>query len=278
MKKLALLVTAVGLGVALAVAGAAGARSQATTVRLTGALAAANETPATKGDVSAARGTFTATLTKSATGATMAWRLEFSNLSGPATAAHIHVAARGVAGPVRVPLCAPCSSGVSGTANIDAAVLEAIQNDRAYVNVHTALNPAGEIRAQVSRVATVKTALSARQEVPKPKGKVNRAKGTFTATVTREGTSGRIAWRLTFSKLTGRAVAAHIHSGQRGRAGPVIVPLCAPCRSGARGTATVNAAVLSALQAGRAYVNVHTARNQAGEVRGQIRAVPLTVS
>jgi CHRD domain len=267
-----------GLGLALVVAGGAGARSQATTVRITGTLTAADEVPTPRGDVSNARGTFTATLTKTDTGATMAWRLEFSNLSGNANAAHVHVAARGAAGPVRVPLCAPCSSGVSGTANIDAAVLEAIQDDRAYVNVHTALNPAGEIRAQVERVANARAGLNARQEVPRPKGKVNRARGTFTATVTKAGTTGAVAWRLTFSRLTGRAVAAHIHRGQRGRSGPVIVALCAPCRSGARGSAEVSAAVLSALEAGRAYVNVHTRRNPGGEIRGQIAAVALTVS
>jgi CHRD domain-containing protein len=34
---------------------------------------------------------------------------------------------------------------------------------------------------------------------------------------------------------------------------------------------------MAALAAGRAYVNVHTARNEAGEIRGQIRAVPLTI-
>jgi len=241
-------------------------------------MTAANETPTPKGDVSSARGTFTATLTKSGTGATMSWRLEFSNLSGNAIAAHVHVAARGVAGPVRVPLCAPCTSGVAGTATIDAAVLDAIQNDRAYVNVHTPTNPAGEIRDQVGIVANVKTAMRASQERPKPKGNVRRARGTFTATITRNGTSGVIAWRLTFSKLTGRATAAHIHSGVRGKAGPVIVPLCSPCRSGARGRATVDASVLDALEAGRAYVNVHTKKNPLGEIRGQIAAVALVIS
>ena len=87
-----------------------------------------------------------------------------------------------------------------------------------------------------------------------------------------------VAWRLTFSKLTGKAVAAHIHSGVRGKAGPVIVPLCAPCRNGARGRATVDASVLGALEAGRAYVNVHTRKNPAGEIRGQIAAVELTIN
>ena len=85
-----------------------------------------------------------------------------------------------------------------------------------------------------------------------------------------------ITWRLTFAKLSGRAIAAHIHSGARGKAGPVIVPLCAPCRSGARGRATVSASVLNALESGASYVNVHTKKNPAGEIRGQLPAVPLT--
>jgi hypothetical protein len=271
-------VSAAALGLALVVAGGAGARGQATNIRIAAAMTSANETPTPKGDVSGARGTFTASLAKTATGASMEWRLEFSNLSGNAIAAHVHVAAPGQAGPVRVPLCAPCTSGATGTANIDAAVLDAIQNNRAYVNVHTPTNPAGEIRDQVSAVAGVRTTLRAAQERPKPKGKVRRAQGTFTATVTKNGDSGVINWRLTFSKLTGRAVAAHIHSGPRGKPGPVIVPLCAPCKNGATGRATVNASVLNSLESGRSYVNIHTRKNAAGEVRGQLAPVSLTLS
>jgi hypothetical protein len=276
MRRFHLLVGAVALAFALAAVGGATARSQATTIKIAAAMTAANETPAPKGDVSGARGTFTGTLTKSGTGGMLSWRLDFSNLSANAIAAHIHVAARGTAGPVRVPLCAPCTSGVTGTATIDAAVLDAIQSDRAYVNVHTPTNPAGEIRDQVAVVATVKTTLRASQERPKPKGKVAKARGTFSATVTRSGSSGVIVWKLTFGKLTGKAVAAHIHSGARGKPGPVIVPLCAPCRSGRTGRATVSSSVLNALESGRTYVNVHTLKNPAGEIRGQLAAVPLT--
>ena len=126
-------------------------------------------------------------------------------------------------------------------------------------------------------MARVRTTLRASQERPKPRGKVRRATGTFTATIRKSGTSGVISWRLTFRKLTGRAVAAHIHSGARGTSGPVIVPLCAPCKSGARGRATVDASVLSALESGRTYVNVHTKKNPAGEIRGQLPAVALTL-
>src|SRR6476469_2980003 len=142
-------------------------------------MVAAEEVPAPKGDVGSARGSFTATLTKSDTGAVLNWQLSFGNLTGDAVAAHIHVADRGKPGPVVVPLCAPCTSGAAGTANINATVLEAIQNDRAYVNVHTKTNPAGEIRAQVSPTDTLKTSLRAEQERPKPQGKVGRARGAF---------------------------------------------------------------------------------------------------
>jgi hypothetical protein len=276
MRRFHLLAGAAALAFALAAVGGAAARSQATTLHLVANMLASNETPTPKGDVGSARGTFTATLTKTDSGGTLSWRLEFDNLSGNAIAAHIHVAARGVSGPVRVPLCAPCTSGVTGTATVDAAVLDAIQNDRAYVNVHTPTNPAGEIRDQVGVQASVKATLRASQERPKPKGKLGKATGTFTATITRSGTSGVIVWRLAFGKLSGKAIAAHIHSGARGKAGPVIVPLCTPCKRGAHGRATVSASVLAVLESGRAYVNVHTKKNPAGEIRGQLAAVPLT--
>lgn len=107
--------------------------------------------------------------------------------------------------------------------------------------------------------------LAARSETPKPKGAI-RATGVFTATLT--GSS--LAWRLTFSRLTGKALAAHVHLGRPGVAGPVAVPLCGPCVSGAHGTKKVTAKVRTALRSGGAYVNVHTAKNPAGEIRGQV--------
>jgi CHRD domain len=115
--------------------------------------------------------------------------------------------------------------------------------------------------------------LKVRFEVPKPTGVRAGAAGRFTGTaVELENDRARVTWRLTFSRLSGRAVAAHIHSGRPGKAGGVLAPLCGPCRFGQRGTATITHAQLRVLRSGRAYVNVHTPRNQAGEIRGQIRA------
>jgi hypothetical protein len=107
--------------------------------------------------------------------------------------------------------------------------------------------------------------LDAAQETPAPRAAA-RGAGLFTATL-----AGRsLTWRLTFSRLSGRALAAHVHLGRQRVAGPVVVPLCGPCRSGAHGKATVTARVRSALLSRGAYVNVHTARNPGGEIRGQI--------
>ena len=280
MKKSAVVtggVTACAL--ALIAVGAATARPEATSIKVSTAMNAAQEVPAPSGDVAGARGTFTATVTKSGAGATVRWTMTFRGLTGPAAAAHIHTGRTGQAGPVAVGLCGPCTSPASGTASADASALTALQNGGAYVNIHTATNGDGEIRGQVAVTAAIKTALTSRQEVPKPTGNVRRARGTFTATVTKSGRSARLSWRLTFARLTGQAVAAHIHIGPRGRAGGVAVALCGPCRSGVRRqNVTLRPAVVAALEAGRAYVNVHTGRNPGGEIRGQIARVPLTVS
>lgn len=114
-------------------------------------------------------------------------------------------------------------------------------------------------------------ALGSAKEVPKPTGVGANARGTFVAGLTRQGAGGTLAWRMTFRGLTGKAGSAHVHLGKAGRAGPVAVPLCGPCRSGGRGTAKLNARTVKALLNGGAYVNVHTSKNPAGEIRGQVK-------
>ncbi len=108
--------------------------------------------------------------------------------------------------------------------------------------------------------------LTAAEEVPAQVVKDAKAKGSFTGDIT----GSKLTWTLTFSGLTGPATAAHIHMAGMGAAGPVVVPLCGPCKSGAKGSATLTAAALKALKTHKLYVNVHTAKNPDGEIRGQI--------
>jgi hypothetical protein len=108
--------------------------------------------------------------------------------------------------------------------------------------------------------------LDASQEIPKQSVKVPNAKGAFTATIS----GNSLHWKLTFSKLSGPAAAAHIHLGAMGKAGNVLVPLCGPCKSGVSGTAPLTVALKTDFAKHLLYVNVHTKKNPAGEIRGQL--------
>lgn len=115
--------------------------------------------------------------------------------------------------------------------------------------------------------------LKARFEVPKTTGVPAGATGLFTGKVVElENDQARLTWRLTFSKLSGRAAAAHIHTGKPGTAGGVMLPLCGPCRNGQRGSSNISHAQLRKIRSGGTYVNVHTAKNAAGEIRAQVKA------
>jgi hypothetical protein len=118
----------------------------------------------------------------------------------------------------------------------------------------------------------VSTTLRARAEVPKPTGVPAAATGAFTGTaVELANDKARVTWKLTFSHLSGKAIAAHIHLGKPGKAGPVALALCGPCRSGQRGTGMLTHAQFAKVESGNAYVNVHTVKNAGGEIRGQLK-------
>ncbi len=82
----------------------------------------------------------------------------------------------------------------------------------------------------------------------------------------------QLSWEVTYQGLTGPAVAAHIHgpADPGANAGPV-VPLPVS-DSPMKGSATLTDAQAAELAAGKYYVNVHTAANKGGEIRGQIMA------
>lgn len=83
----------------------------------------------------------------------LCYALTVRDLSAPATAAHIHLASRNVAGPVVVGL--EVGSGTDWTIDTcttaDSAVLAAIEANPGdyYLNVHNADFPGGEVRGQL---------------------------------------------------------------------------------------------------------------------------------
>ncbi|GAA1573167.1 CHRD domain-containing protein [Kribbella sancticallisti] len=108
-------------------------------------LSGGQETAAADDD---GHGFFTYTLE----GTTFCWTLSWQDIVTP-TAAHIHVGARNVAGPIVISLDVDGVPGpdTSGCTTISTALASAISaNPKAYyVNVHNAPFPAGAIRGQL---------------------------------------------------------------------------------------------------------------------------------
>jgi hypothetical protein len=114
-------------------------------------------------DAAGADATGSSSVTVSDDGATISVELEFSGLSGPATAAHIHYGEDGVAGGVVFslgmnpvsPVTAsftvadyPATPPAGAPAAFDAFVAD-LQDGKTYINVHTAACMPGEIRGQI---------------------------------------------------------------------------------------------------------------------------------
>ena len=87
-------------------------------------------------------------------------------------------------------------------------------------------------------------------------------------------TPTKVCFALLVSNLK-KPIAAHIHRGAKGVAGPVVVPLTPPASGTAgfsSGCASASAGLISeiASKPGSFYVNVHTGDFGAGAIRGQL--------
>jgi predicted small secreted protein len=111
-----------------------------------------------------------------------------------------------------------------------------------------------------------KVTLSGTQEVPPVK---TSASGSGTITV---GSDKSVSGSVTTSGVNG--TAAHIHTGAAGQNGPVAVPLTKGADGNTwsvPGGAKLTDAQYDAYKAGNLYVNVHSAANKGGEIRGQLK-------
>jgi hypothetical protein len=107
--------------------------------------------------------------------------------------------------------------------------------------------------------------LDAASEVPP-----TQSKGHGKLEATLDTATRTLSYTLTFSGLTGPAAAAHFHGpAAPGENAGVAVPIKG-LTSPSKGTAKLTDAQMAELEAGKWYVNVHTAKNPAGEIRGQV--------
>jgi CHRD domain-containing protein len=112
----------------------------------------------------------------------------------------------------------------------------------------------------------LKATLDGKSETPP-----NASAGAGTADIDYDAASKKLTWKLTYSGLSGPATAAHFHGpAEVGKNAGVAVAIPNATTSPNEGSATLTDAQAADLLAGKYYVNVHTAANPGGEIRGQV--------
>ena len=154
--------------------------------------------------------------------------------------------------------------------------------------------------ATTAKAEQIGALLTGYEETPAAVSTTGR--GEFTATI--DADSDAILYTETYSGLQGTVTQSHIHVGQPGVSGSVVIFLCQtetnvdptglapPCPQEGTVAGTITAAnviagsipsqqlvagdlaaVITAMRAGAAYANVHTTPSPGGEIRGQIRII-----
>ena len=121
-------------------------------------------------------------------------------------------------------------------------------------------------------VITFTATLTAAEEVPTP----GPEGATGSAVITIDDETNEVCFELTIDGIAAddAVIAAHIHEGEAGVAGDVVVPLFTEPPTGEMTGCVqdVDAALVAAITADpdAYYVNIHTEQFQAGAVRGQL--------
>jgi len=198
-------------------------------------------------------------------------RAVVTGLSGAIAGAHLHKAATGTNGPVILNLTSDLL-GNSISKEVDPNdFLSDLLAGNIYINFHTAANPGGEIRGQLlkDKDLAFDAFINSAQEVPSG---TSTAKGI--ANIKISPTLDTVKIEVVFDGLTSTPTGAHIHTGALGVNGPVFLNLI-PGLSGNRinglftGT-NIPATFIQNLIVGNFYINLHTAANPNGEIRGQV--------
>ena len=112
---------------------------------------------------------------------------------------------------------------------------------------------------------SIKVTLAGSQEVPPV---TTSASGLGSIMVSPDGS---VSGSVTTTGVDG--TMAHIHEAPMGQNGPVIVPFAKTADNvwSIGAGAKLNDAQLQSLKSGNLYINVHSATNKGGEIRGQLK-------
>jgi hypothetical protein len=209
--------------------------------------------------------------TLSLEGNNLSFQISYQGLSGVPTLMHFHgpATSTNTAPPVVDLTSLLAGAGASGTIRslktLTADQIAALNAGVAYLNIHTAAHGSGEIRGQVAAIHYGATMTGAAEVPPVTTTATGSASLTLVA--------NELFYSVSYSGLSSEAKAAHIH-GRASATQPASVMFGIGNPTGTAGTLsgrqTLTADQLGALVDGQTYVNVHSATNSGGEIRGQI--------
>ena len=108
--------------------------------------------------------------------------------------------------------------------------------------------------------------LSASSVVPATTGT-----GAGEANVVIDVKADKLSWTITYSGLSGKVTGAHFHGpAEVGANASVALPIDGDMLSPIKGEASITNEQKTQLLDGKWYVNLHTAANPDGEIRGQV--------
>ena len=119
--------------------------------------------------------------------------------------------------------------------------------------------------AMMGNTTAISAKLSSANEVP-----ANSSAGTGMLDASFNKDTSVLTWTVSYSGMTGPVTAGHFHGpAMAGTNAGVALGFSGSMDSPIKGSATLTAAQAADLLAGKWYVNLHTAANKGGEIRGQ---------
>lgn len=213
--------------------------------------------------------------------ATVEYSVVVDGLTGPITGAHLHIGAPGASGMAVVDLMPDVEGNrIAGEFSMvftSPPLLEQLLQGNAYINIHTAAYPDGEIRGQI--LPTLRDGyafeLCGKQEVPIVE---TMFRGTAVVSVDRNNSSLHFMMVNDIPLAATTITGAHFHKGTAGTNGEVLFDLTPLLNAGAaygfwsspEPTMPLSKELIQMLRDGELYLNVHSIANIDGVIRGQV--------